>query len=176
MTTPNDKMRRVVQRTRGAGHGFITRLMSPSDLGQIVKPFVFLDIFGTDPTGIQAMKAGGGMPIHPHSGIATITIFTEGHMRYDDPDAGTGILAYGGVEWMRAGGGVWHGKEMSPGDVEHAFAWSALMTGVAFAVVGAMKSRFVDQSWWRSALETLLVGGLAAALAYAAGALLQTVA
>jgi VIT1/CCC1 family predicted Fe2+/Mn2+ transporter len=64
----------------------------------------------------------------------------------------------------------------APGDVEHAFTWSAVMTGIAFFVVGAMKSRFVDQSWWRSALETLVVGGLAAALAYAAGAFLQGVA
>jgi VIT1/CCC1 family predicted Fe2+/Mn2+ transporter len=64
----------------------------------------------------------------------------------------------------------------APGEVEHAFVWSALMTGIAFAVVGAMKSRFVDQSWWRSAFETLVVGGLAAALAYAAGAFLQGVA
>ena len=55
----------------------------------------------------------------------------------------------------------------APGDIEHAFTWSAVMTGVAFLVVGAMKSRFVDQSWWRSALETLVVGGLAAALACA---------
>ena len=65
---------------------------------------------------------------------------------------------------------------VAPGDVDHAFAWSAVMTGIAFLVVGGMKSRFVDQSWWRSALETLLVGGLAAVLAYAAGALLQGVA
>ena len=46
-------------------------------------------------------------------------------------------------------------------EVDHAFAWSALMTGVAFAAVGGMKSRFVDQTWWRSALETVAVGGLA---------------
>jgi VIT1/CCC1 family predicted Fe2+/Mn2+ transporter len=64
----------------------------------------------------------------------------------------------------------------APGDVADPFAWSALMTGVAFVVVGAVKSRFVDQAWWRSALETLTVGGLAAALAYAAGAVLQNVA
>ena len=62
------------------------------------------------------------------------------------------------------------------GDVENAFTWSAVMTGVAFLVVGALKSRFVDQSWWRSALETLVVGGLAAVLAYATGAFLQSVA
>jgi len=39
-----------------------------------------------------------------------------------------------------------------------------------------MKSRFVEQAWWRSALETLVVGGLAAVLAYAAGVILQSVA
>ena len=64
---------------------------------------------------------------------------------------------------------------VSDGDVEDPFRWSALLTGVAFLVVGGMKSRFVDQSWWRSALETLAVGGLAAVLAYAAGAFLQGV-
>jgi VIT1/CCC1 family predicted Fe2+/Mn2+ transporter len=64
----------------------------------------------------------------------------------------------------------------APGDVENAFAWSAVMTGVGFLVVGGMKSRFIDQGWWRSALETLVVGGLAAVLAYAAGAFLQSVA
>ena len=64
----------------------------------------------------------------------------------------------------------------SPADVPNPFAWSAVLTAVAFLVVGSMKSRFVDQSWWRSALETLVVGGLAAVLAYAAGALLQGVA
>ena len=64
----------------------------------------------------------------------------------------------------------------APGDVNDAFTWSAVMTGIAFLVVGGMKSRFVDQAWWRSALEALAVGGLAAALAYAAGAILQSVA
>ncbi|TWO72371.1 pirin family protein [Caenimonas sedimenti] len=105
--------RRVVHRTRGQGHGPITRLMSPSDLGRFLKPFVFLDIFDMD------LRRGPGnrMPIHPHSGIATVTVLTQGRMNFEDPDAGSGTLDYGGVEWMRAGGGVWHGQEMSPADV-----------------------------------------------------------
>src|SRR5712664_800609 len=40
--------RRIVHRTRGNRHGPISRLMSPSDLGELVKPFVFLDLFDID--------------------------------------------------------------------------------------------------------------------------------
>ena len=64
---------------------------------------------------------------------------------------------------------------ITPGDVPHVFAWSAVMTGIAFFVVGSVKSRFVEHAWWRSGLETLVVGGLAAALAYVVGALLKGV-
>jgi len=60
-----------------------------------------------------------------------------------------------------------------PVSVEDPFVWSAVMTGVAFLVVGALKSRFVDQAWWRSAFETLAIGGVAASLAYVAGAVLE---
>ena len=40
---PPSKARAIVQRTRGRTHGPVTRLMSPSDLGEILKPFVFRD-------------------------------------------------------------------------------------------------------------------------------------
>ena len=38
-------IRRIAQRTRGRKHGPATRLMSPSDFGELLKPFVFLDLF-----------------------------------------------------------------------------------------------------------------------------------
>lgn len=101
---------RIVHRTFGEGHGPIVRLMSPSDLGRILKPFVFLDLFSFRAEGF------GQMPIHPHSGIATVTVLTDGNLRFDDEGSGSGRIDYGGVEWMRAGGGVWHGQEMSVGD------------------------------------------------------------
>jgi redox-sensitive bicupin YhaK (pirin superfamily) len=95
--------RRIVHRTRGRRHGPITRLMSPSDLGQVLKPFVFLDLFD-----IEAGRFAG-FGLHPHSGIATLTYLWEGSVGYQDTTGVTGILPQGGVEWFKAGGGAWHG-------------------------------------------------------------------
>jgi redox-sensitive bicupin YhaK (pirin superfamily) len=95
--------RRIVHRTRGRRHGPITRLMSPGDLGEALKPFVFLDLFDTDGGSFS------GFGLHPHSGIATLTHLLEGSVRYEDTTGATGILARGGVEWFKAGQGAWHG-------------------------------------------------------------------
>jgi redox-sensitive bicupin YhaK (pirin superfamily) len=102
--------RDIIHRTRGQGAGPIARLMSPSDLGERLKPFVFLDLFEADMRGLA-----GSMPVHPHSGIATVTVFTDGDVTFDDPQSGHGTLGYGGAEWARAGKGMWHGKELSAG-------------------------------------------------------------
>ncbi|KAF2394136.1 pirin family protein [Pseudomonas frederiksbergensis] len=127
-----DNTRRISHSTRGHGHGPIVRLMSPSDFGRLLKPFVFLDLFETD------LRLFGSMPLHPHSGIATITVITEGNLRFDDPDSGTGLIGYGGVEWMRAGAGVWHGKELSAGTssrVQGFQLWIALPAALELAPV-----------------------------------------
>lgn len=102
--------RPIVYRTRGAQHGPITRLMSPGDLGEFLKPFVFLDLFGFDTTGSRK-----GFGIHPHSGIATLTWLIEGDTVYEDTTGEQGVLPAGGVEWMRAGNGVWHDGAPAPG-------------------------------------------------------------
>lgn len=101
--------RGVSHRTRGSGNGPIVRLMSPSDLGQYLKPFVFLDRVDAE------ASMANGVNLHPHSGLATVTVLTEGNLRFDKGKWGVGTLDYGGVEWMRAGSGIWHGDEYQPG-------------------------------------------------------------
>jgi redox-sensitive bicupin YhaK (pirin superfamily) len=131
--------RRIAYRTRGLTHGPITRLMSPSDLGRELKPFVFLDLFNLDLHDPRA-----GVSIHPHSGLATITVVVEGDLRFDDPSDGTGHLGFGGFEWMRAGNGVWHGKELSGGTSPTAKGfqlWIALRPELEHA---AVDSQYVE--------------------------------
>ena len=60
--------------------------------------------------------------------------------------------------------------------LESAFVTSVVLTGVVFFVIGSIKSRWSTVSWWRSGLSTLFVGGIAAALAYAVGMFLRSLA
>ena len=66
LSTTQSAPSRIARRTRGQTHGPVTRLMSPSDFGQLLKPFVFLDLF--DNHG----KPFTGFGLPPHSCIATL--------------------------------------------------------------------------------------------------------
>jgi redox-sensitive bicupin YhaK (pirin superfamily) len=94
--------RRVALRTAGVRHGAITRLMSPGDLGRVIKPFVFLDDFAI-PAGTNSVFS-----MHPHSGIATLTYILTGNVWINDTVGTSAVLGAGDVEWMRASGGAWH--------------------------------------------------------------------
>jgi len=115
--------RPIVLRTRGRRHGPITRLVSPSDIGELIKPFVFLDLFDISATG--APNFGW----HPHSGIATLTVIHEGAIEYQETTGVKGVIPAGGIEWMRAGGGVWHtGAALGP--TQGFQLWIALPTEI----------------------------------------------
>lgn len=128
--------RRIVHRTPGRRHGPITRLMSPGDLGEHMKPFVFLDYFET--AGFQ----GGGFAAHPHSGIATHTTLIRGTFDYGDSTGKEGTLRAGNVEWMQAGGGVWHWGDPRPGEPARGYQlWIALPAALEHAPA---ESHYVD--------------------------------
>lgn len=85
------QLRQITHRTHGRRNGPAVRLMSPSDFGQILKPFVFLDFFD-----MQGPPFVGDL--HPHSGIATLSYLIDGRMDLIDPDGTTVVLPSGGVE------------------------------------------------------------------------------
>ena len=115
-------VREVVHRTKGHTSGPITRLVSPSGLGEIIKPFVFLDL--------AVFEGDARIPMerlwHPHSGIATVTVMLEGAVRIAETTGKTGVLPKGSIEWMRAGNGVWHTGQAEPGTVKLFQLWVAL--------------------------------------------------
>ncbi len=121
MTTAEARARRIGHRTRGNSQGSITRLVSPSDVGELIKPFVFLDYFEIDPKRMPPIG------FHPHSGIATLSLIFEGQITYEETSGTKGIIEPGGVEWMRASGGVWHtGGAVGTARVKGYQLWIAL--------------------------------------------------
>lgn len=136
-TSPSTQ-RRIAYRTKGHAQGPLTRLMSPGDLGELVKPFVFLDYF--ESAGFE----GDGGPVHPHSGIATHTTLLQGSLVYGDSTGKSGTLSSGSVEWMQAGGGVWHGGTPLRGQPLRGFQlWVALPPALELAQA---ESHYVDNA------------------------------
>lgn len=54
---------------------------------------------------------------------------------------------------------------------EYSMTISVTLTAIMFLAIGSIKSKWSTSSWWHSGLTTLLVGAIAAALAYFAGVL-----
>lgn len=122
--------------TSGRSHGPVTRLMSPSDIGKRIKPFVFLDHV----TIVPSEQPLFGM--HPHSGLATITTILKGEMQYEDTTGKSGVIGAGAVEWMKAGNGVWHeGSVIGKKTLRGFQLWIALPPGEEN---GPAESQYID--------------------------------
>lgn len=55
------------------------------------------------------------------------------------------------------------------------FLYSIILTGIAFITVGAVKGKIVGKSKLKSAIETLLIGGIAAIIAFLVGFFLKSI-
>lgn len=53
--------------------------------------------------------------------------------------------------------------------VEQSYELTALLTGMVFLTIGAVKSRWTLEAWWLSALKTFSIGATAAYIAWHAG-------
>ncbi len=114
-------LRAIVHQEAGQVHGPITRLISPHRLGHQLKPFVFLDFFNAH------IEPGFGFPMHPHSGIATLTWQPQSDVQYEDTTGQAGVLIAGGLEWMNAGGAAWHrARLMGQGQAAGFQLWVAM--------------------------------------------------
>src|ERR1700757_4499663 len=143
--------RSIVLRTRGHSHGPITRLVSPGDVGRLIKPFVFLDYFEADPANAPAFG------FHPHSGIATLTLILSGQAFYKETTDREGLIETGGVEWMRAGGGVWHTGGMAGTERIKGFQlWVALPPSLELA---EPESEYLAASAFRAAGPARVIAG-----------------
>lgn len=56
---------------------------------------------------------------------------------------------------------------------DQSLATSATLTAIVFFTIGSIKSRWSTSSWWQSGLTTLVVGIVAASLAYFAGVVVK---
>lgn len=56
---------------------------------------------------------------------------------------------------------------------EHSLGLSAIMTGFVFFAIGSIKSKWSTSSWWHSGLTTLIIGTIAATLAYFTGVMIK---
>ena len=65
---------------------------------------------------------------------------------------------------------------VQPMEPDWLYGASFFLTAAAFFLVGTAKAWFVEQKWYWSGLETLLIGGVAASIAYLVGILLHGVA
>ena len=56
-----------------------------------------------------------------------------------------------------------------------AFTYSVVLTGAAFFLIGGVKGKIVQKPLIRSGINTLLIGGIAASVAFVVGYLLNLV-
>ena len=108
---------------------------------------------------------------HPQAWIDFMMRFELGLERPDPRRALVSAVTIGGA--YVAGGLIPLVPYMTLGSARAALSASAAVTLLALAVFGYVKGRFTGLAPWRSALQTVLIGSLAAGAAFALARLLS---
>lgn len=85
------------------GAGVLVRRVFSHGETREFDPFLLLDYLVVPPK-----TKTPGFPWHPHRGIETITYILKGDARHEDSIGNKGAIAAGELQWMSAGGGIYH--------------------------------------------------------------------
>src|SRR5258706_2532207 len=91
------------------GNGFYVSTYFPSAklLAERVSPFVLMD-YGPAKEFAPLARGKRGVGWHPHRGFETVTLAWEGAVAHRDNAGHAGVIGPGDVQWMTAGGGIFH--------------------------------------------------------------------
>ena len=105
--------RRIALLRNGRRHGPLTRFITPWDIGELTRPFVFLG-YSEHAPGDRII--GGAQP-----GIATVTLILSGALAFEDGSGNRGIVVAGGCNWTRPGEVLWHTSGRTVSEPLHTF-------------------------------------------------------
>jgi redox-sensitive bicupin YhaK (pirin superfamily) len=91
------------------GNGFYVSTYFPSGglPPELTSPFVLMD-YGPPKEFTPLARGKRGVGWHPHRGFETVTLAWEGAVAHRDNAGHAGIIGPGDVQWMTAGGGIFH--------------------------------------------------------------------
>jgi len=91
------------------GNGFHVSTYFPSGNlpAERVSPFVLMD-YGPPKEFAPLARGKRGVGWHPHRGFETVTLAWEGSVAHRDNAGHAGVIGPGDVQWMTAGGGIFH--------------------------------------------------------------------
>ena len=91
------------------GNGFYVSTYFPNRKlpAERVSPFVLMD-YGPAKEFAPLARGKRGVGWHPHRGFETVTLAWEGAVAHRDNAGHSGTIGPGDVQWMTAGGGIFH--------------------------------------------------------------------
>ena len=109
-------MKRSIKRLQEPRNGI--QYITSHQVREELSPFVFFDA-GT----MQRNDDGLHIGMHPHSGIGIITYFQGAELVHDDTGSNDEVIQDGGIQWIRAGSGVWHEENYKKKETESEDVW-----------------------------------------------------